>query len=402
MESILQQAKALQKEWIEHRRYLHKHAECGFALEDTKSYVESVLKSLGYTPKPCGKAGVIADIGGANTKNCILLRADMDGLPIREESGEKFASKTGNMHACGHDVHTAMLLGAARLLKDREKRLKGNVRLLFQPAEEILEGAKDVIQHGALGNPTPKAAVMLHVMTNTALPTGTAIISSPGVSAPAADFFTITLKGKGCHGSTPWEGNNPLQGAAQLILALHALTAQEIPISQSAVLSLGCVHGGDAGNVIPQTVTMKGTARVFDEGERERLKKRMAELVKSLAKAHRLKGKVECTSGCPTLLNNEELSAFSASRLKALLSKSKAFTVQELSQDAATKRSGGSEDFAYISHEIPSIMIAVAAGETAKGYAYPLHHPKARFDEDALCVGAAIYAHLAEEWLKNG
>ncbi len=400
MNSLLKQAKALQEELIQYRRSLHSHAEIGFDLKDTVSFVESTLKSFGYIPKPCGKAGVIATMGRVNAKKCILLRADMDALPIQEKSGETFACKKGNMHACGHDLHTAMLLGAAKLLKENEGDCDGCVKLLFQPAEETLEGANDVLKHGVLENPSPQAAMMLHVMTNTDFPTGTAIISSPGVSAPAADFFTVRLTGKGCHGSSPWEGRNPLSGAAHLILALNGLTAQEIPVSQGAVLTVGCVHGGEAGNVIPSMVTLKGTSRIFNEEERIRLKKRIIETVNAIAKAHRLQAKTEFTSGCPTLWNDEELSVFTASVAKELLGKKKAFTVQELSPNSAVKRSGGSEDFAYIAHEVPSIMMALSAGEREKGYAYPLHHPKARFDEDALYVGAALYAHFALSRLK--
>lgn len=401
MNTILTEAKELQKELTEYRQSLHRNAECGFDLQNTVNFVENTLKTMGFTPKRCGKAGIIADMGAGNPKNCVLLRADMDALPIKENSGERFSCKTGNMHACGHDLHTAMLLGAAKLLKPFEKEIHGRIRLLFQPAEEVLEGAKNVIKHGALENPEPNAAIMLHVMTNTELPTGVAVISSAGVSAPAADFFTIELKGKGCHGSTPWEGINPLPAAAQIVTALSALSAQEIPVANGGVLSIGRVHGGSVGNVIPQTASISGTVRTFDETEREFLKKRIRETVSGIAKAYRLQGKTAFTSGCPTLINDGELSALAAQSLKDLLGKNRAFTVQELQGNTSTKRSGGSEDFAYISQLVPSVMVALAAGEKAKGYAYPLHHPKVRFDEGALPIGAAIYAQLALAVLKQ-
>ena len=400
MNTIVAEAKRIQKELAEHRQALHKHAECGFDLQKTAHYVETTLKAYGISATPCGKSGVIADMGGGNIKNCVLLRADMDALPMQERSGEPFACKTGNMHACGHDLHTAMLLGAAKLLKAREKELNGRVRLLFQPAEECLEGAKDMIEHGALENPQPQAAIMLHVLTNTELPTGTVVISSPGVSAPAADFFTITLRGKGCHGSTPWEGRNPLSAAAQIITALNALAAQEIPVAHGTVLSIGRVHGGEAGNVIPQTASVSGTARSFDEEARARLKKRIKETVLGIAKAYGVQARTSFTSGCPTLVNEEGLCERSAQALKSLLGERKAFAVQELQGSGTTKRSGGSEDFAYISQRIPSVMIAIAAGERAKGYEYPLHHPQALFDEEALSIGAAVYAGLALEFLQ--
>ena len=389
---MLKEAKNLQAELSAWRRYLHEHAETGFDLPQTTGFIQTELIKMGYSPQKCGKAGILAEVGEGEI---FLLRADIDALPIREETGEHFACKTGNMHACGHDMHAAMLLGAAKLLKSYEKELKCKIRLLFQPAEEILEGAKDVIHAGALQN--VKGGMMIHVMTNVSLPVGTAVVSSAGVSSPAADFFTIAIKGKSCHGSTPWNGVDALSAAAHILIALQELSARELNPGMPAVLTIGSFHGGNASNVIADFVELKGTLRAFDEEIRIMVKTRLEEISKNVAKAFRARAKVTYSSGCPTLVNDKNLSIFAEKVAKEALGEQNVFTSAQLSGDAKT-RSGGSEDFAYISHETPCVMIAVAAGEPKNGYEYPLHHPKVKFDERALSVGAALYAQMALNW----
>ncbi len=380
------------------RRRLHERAEIGFALTETVAFVKDTLQNMGYEPESCGKSGIAVSVGSG--KKTFLLRADMDGLPIKEETGLPYSCKRGNMHACGHDMHTAMLLGAAKLLKEREKTLGGRVKLLFQPAEELLEGAKNAIENGVLDEPKVDGAMMIHVMTNVSLPVGSVVVASAGVSAPAADYFTVQVKGKGCHGSAPWNGVDALSVGAHILLALHELPARELSLAEPAVLTVGSLSAGEASNVIADTVLLKGTLRAFDEGVRARVKKRLEEISENIAKAFRAKAVVRYEGGCPTLLNDENLSSFTEKALKKLLGENAVFTSAGLQGDAKEK-SGGSEDFAYISHQVPSVMVALAAGEPKKGYAYPLHHPKADFDEEALSIGAAVYAHTAIEWLKD-
>ena len=179
MKWITEEANSLQTELAAHRRWLHEHAEVGFDLTQTKEYVRRELEQMGIVAENCGKAGLVAVLGNPDSGKSILLRADMDALPIPEESGVDFACPNGNMHACGHDMHTAMLLGAAKLLKNHEYELPGTVKLMFQPAEETFEGAKDMIEHGVLSNPKPDAAVMIHVTAATLLPAGMVIICPP-------------------------------------------------------------------------------------------------------------------------------------------------------------------------------------------------------------------------------
>lgn len=398
-EQILQEAKALQEEIKSHRLWLHTHAETGFDLTETKPYVKSALMKMGYTVQECGKAGLVTTVGKPGGK-VLLLRADMDALPIAEEADVDFACQNGRMHACGHDMHTAMLLGAAKLLKAHESELEGMVKLMFQPAEEIFEGSKDMIASGVLENPRPDAALMIHVAAGMPLPAGTVVVSAPGVSAPAADYFTIRVHGKGCHGSAPQNGIDPLTAAAHILIALQEIHARELSASDEAVLTIGTFHAGEAGNVIPDTATMGGTIRTYDEKTRAYLKERITAIAKNVAEAFRASAEVGFGSGCPTLVNDKDLSEKVTGYLKDLLGANRAFTTAELS-GGKPARGGGSEDFAYVSHEVPSLMLALAAGEPSKGYVYPQHHPKVKFDESVLSTGAAVFVDCALQYLRE-
>lgn len=396
-ESFFDSAKTLQTQLQTHRRWLHSHAEVGFELLQTKAYVKEQLEAMGYAPVDCGKAGLVVIVGGKKPGKTFLLRADMDALPITEESGLDFACTTGNMHACGHDMHTAMLLGAAQLLKERESEIRGQVKLMFQPAEEIFEGSEDMIQAGVLENPAVDAAMMIHVMAGVPIPAGTVVISAPGVSAPAADYFTIHVQGKGCHGSVPHQGIDPITTAAHILLALQEIHARELPAGNGAVLTVGSIHAGNAGNVIADSAGMQGTMRTYDEDTRANLKQRITEIAQSIATAFRAVATVTFGSGCPTLLNDGNLVNCMEVYLTDLLGARN--VISALKNAAGGTRGGGSEDFAYVSHQVPSLMLALAAGEPDKGFPYQQHHPKVRFDENVLCVGAAVLAQGAIRWL---
>ncbi len=403
-EQIKKEADALRETIVSDRQYLHAHAETGFDLHDTLAFVRKQLADMGYTPVDCGKAGLVALAGGKKPGKVFLLRSDMDALPIEEQSGEGFACPNGRMHACGHDMHTAMLLGAARLLKQHEDEIQGTVKLMFQPAEEIFEGSSDMIGAGLLKNPDVDAALMIHVMASMPFAAGTVIVSPPGVSAPAADYFEIKVQGKGCHGSMPNTGVDPLNAAAHILIALQEIHARELAMNDRAVLTIGTMNAGTAANVIPDTVVMGGSLRTFDEETRAQIKQRMTEIAQGIAAAFRAEAEVVFGSGCPTLVNNAELAACAAAYVKELLGEGRAFSAAELSAMGGGQKSSGaagSEDFAYVSQQVPSIMLALAAGQPEKGYRYPQHHPMVRFDEDALSAGSAVYAYTALRWLEE-
>ena len=403
-EELKREAEKLKTDIIADREYLHAHAETGFELKDTLPYVKSELEKMGYEPKLCGKAGLVALAGGRKAGKTFLLRADMDALPIAEQSGVEFASGNGCMHACGHDMHTAMLLGAAKLLKMYENEICGTVKLMFQPAEEIFEGSSDMIRAGLLENPQVDAALMIHVMAGMPFEPGTVIVSDPGVSAPAADCFEIRVKGKGCHGSMPNMGVDPLTAAAHILIALQEIQTRELAMNDRAVLTVGSMHAGTAANAIPEEAVMEGSLRTFDEAVRETVKRRMTEIATGIATVFRAEAELRFGSGCPTLKNDRELSADAYRYGKELLGAGKIFTVAQLNagkEAGETSKSAGSEDFAYVSQKVPSIMLALAAGQPEKGYVYPQHHPMVKFDPDALDFGSAVYAYIAMRWLEE-
>ena len=394
---FLKEAKEIGNEIVENQRYLHQNAEVGFELSETTQFVKNKLKEIGCEVECCGKNGLVALIGKKKGK-AFLLRADMDALPIKEEADVEFASKNGNMHACGHDFHTAMLLGAARLLKNHENEIKGIVKLMLQPAEEILSGAKNMIENGVLENPKPEGALMLHVMAGLPLKTGTIVVAR-GVSAPAADYFTINIQGKGCHGSTPQQGVDALNIGAHILIALQEINARELGVSEEATLTIGKLNGGTTGNVIADKVVMEGTLRAYDEEIRSHIKKRVCEITQGIANTFRGKGTADFGNGCPPLENDRKLSGEIERYLTEALGEEWVLNMEKLG--GKTNKSGGSEDFSYISQKVPSVMLALAAGNSEEGYAYPQHHPKVRFDERVLPIGSAVLAHSAFYWLEN-
>ncbi len=217
--AILDEAKALENVIVQHRRYIHEHAEMHLDLPVTSAYVSEKLTQMGYTPQRLGSSGIVAIAGGKKPGKVFLLRADMDALPIDEENDLPFKSNSGAMHACGHDMHTAMLLGAAKLLKDHEEELEGTVKLMFQPAEETLAGAQMMIENGVLENPKVDAAMMIHVMPAMPMPAGTVVFMDPKGSYAAADWFKVSVTGKGCHGAMPDMGIDPLNVLSHIHLA---------------------------------------------------------------------------------------------------------------------------------------------------------------------------------------
>lgn len=393
--TILEQANQLESVIVAHRRYIHENAERGFDLPITRAYVMEQLTKMGYEPIELG-GGITATVGGKKTGKVFMLRADMDALPIIEELDLPYKSKTEFMHACGHDFHTSMLLGAAQILKDNEDDINGTVKLMFQPAEELLTGAKEMIDAGILENPKVDAAAMIHVFTGAPLPTGSVMLPVAGTGAAAADWVDIEIKGVGSHGAMPENSVDPINVASHLHTALQEILAREISPSANASFTIGSLNSGHTGNVIPDTAIMTGTIRNFDEEVRVFIKKRIEEMSDHIAKAFRATATVRYYNSCPVLNIDEGLTDSVVESLTNLLGPEKAIDMSK-----AKMSGGGSEDFAYVAEQVPAVTVSLSAGSSHEGHVYPLHHPQVTFNENALTTGAAVYVTMALEWLKN-
>lgn len=386
-EKILDVAKENTEYMRRIRRDIHRCPGVGFENSEAIEYIERELSRLCISSERLGRCGLVASIGCGKNGRSFLLRADTDGLPTKEETGLPFRSENGAFHGCGHDMHAAMLLGATKILKSCEDEIGGVVHFMFQSAEEILEGAKDMLDCGLLEKTKPCGAMMIHVMTGVPIKCGTVIVPPSGVGAPAADFFEIAVRGKGCHGSTPSQGADPIYSAASIVTALSEISSRELAISEGAALTIGCINAGKAANVIPDTAVMKGSLRCFGEDVRKKIKLRLCEISGSVAKVFRTSANVEFTSGCPALINDEDLCKRVLGYTKELFGEKNVLSAKDFAKGTST--TAGSEDFAYISREVPSVMLALAAGEPECGYSFPLHHPRVDFDEGALPYGCA-------------
>lgn len=396
-QQILLDAKDLQEELVGIRRTIHQHPEVGFDLDRTVELVLTKLTEFGYEPKRCGKAGVVATIGNGNGKT-YLLRGDMDALPIVEDNDLAFKSTNDKMHACGHDTHTTMLLGAAKLLKKYESEINGTIKLMFQPAEEIMLGAKDMIDSGVLENPKVNAGSMIHIMPGMPVNDGNIIITKTGKALSSCDWFEIEIFGKNGHGSMPKDAIDPIVPASNIHLALMEIQSRELPADALMALTVGEFHAGDTSNVIPETAILKGTLRAYDEEMRANIKERMRDISENIAKAYRCKAEVRFLAGCPTLVNDSSVVELAKDVLPETLGKDYVIAQDDLPKNEVQM---GSEDFAYISQEIPTVLLGIAAADSRLSEPYPVHHPKLVLNEDILYRGTAAHVSMALNWLKN-
>lgn len=397
---LLGRAQALEPQLVEWRRTLHRHPEVGFDLTQTKALVKKALTEMGYEPKDCGKAGVIALTGGKKPGKTILLRADMDALPIPEDSGEEFSSEVpGKMHGCGHDMHTAMLLGAAKLLKAHEDELEGTVKLEFQPAEEIFQGSPDMIAGGLLEDPHVDAAVMFHVLAGMPLPVGTVLVPGGGITMASCEQYHITVHGKGGHGSMPEACIDPVTAAAHIHIALQEINSREMDPHSFGVFTTGRFQAGAASNVIPDTAEMWGTIRTIDPENKvgELIHKRMTEIAQGVAAAYRCTAEVGFSDYCPCMVVDHALAGNAMTYMTELVGQG----AMDMSKLTGGKPGGGSEDFAFVSHEVPTVSMFLSAGNAKEGYAYGQHHPKVKFDDSILYEGSAAYSWFALHWLSE-
>lgn len=392
MNKIMSQAKLIYDDLITIRRTIHSNPEVGAKLPKTKAYVIDKLKEFGYEPQEICESGVVATISGKNPGKTFLLRADMDALPVVEATECDFKSINGSMHACGHDMHTAMLLGAAKLLRENQDDIEGTVKLVFQPDEEGFTGAKKMLAAGVLENPHVDAAMAMHVHSGTP---SNMVLCGLGTSIAGCNRFRIVVKGTGCHGAMPELGVDPINIAAHIYISLQELIAREIPATKAAVVTIGKFVGGEAPNIIPREVIMEGTIRSLDKEIGEFIFNRINDITVNTAKMFRGEAELIELSSVPPLTNNTDLAKEITSYVKDLIGEN----LVNLFEGGGM----GSEDFASYSYEVPSVYMMLGAGTKQENLLYgePMHNEKVVFNEEILATGSAIHAYSAIMWLKN-
>ena len=382
--------KTIEQDIIHYRRTIHLHPETGFAEFKTSEMVAGLLEEFGLEViKGIAKTGVIGILKGQEQGKTIALRADMDALNIQEEVQTEYTSRVdGKMHACGHDAHTAMLLGAAKVLSTKREKIKGTVKFVFQPAEEgpAPGGGSLMMASGHLDD--VDAVFAIHV--NPIFETGQIGICKKEAMA-STDFFEIELIGKGGHAAEPQTTIDPIIMAGQMLCAFQNIVSREINPVEPAVLSVCTINGGNQFNAIPEKVTMTGTVRTLCEDTRERIFRRMEEIITHIAGMHNGRYVFDRKRGYPALVNHENMVEFVRGVGNDLLGEEKVILLD--------KPTMGGEDFAYFLQKIPGALFWLGCGNEAKGITEMLHNPNFLMDEDALVLGTAIHAYLAYHYL---
>jgi amidohydrolase len=387
--AVSERAAALEPELVATRRDLHRHPELGFEETRTAGVVVDRLGELGIDVRTgVAKTGVVGILRGDGPRT-VLLRADMDALPIQEENTHDFRSTVpGRMHACGHDGHTAILLGVARLFA--EEPPAGTVVLAFQPAEERPGGAKPMIEAGVLDDPHVDAALGLHLWSN--LPVGTVGLN-PGALMAGADEFRLTVTGRGGHAALPHQAIDAVVVASHIVVALQTLVSRETSPLESAVVTVGSIHGGTTFNVIAASAVLEGTVRAFDDARRQSLRDRISALAKGMAGAMGAEVTLEWTPHYPATVNDPIMAALVAREAAAVLGEGNVF------QDIRTM---GAEDMSFFLRAVPGCFFFVGAANRERGITAPHHCPSFDIDEAALPIGAEILSRAARSYLAEG
>ena len=389
---FLAEAEALRDDLVALRRDLHMHPELGFQEFRTSQLVAERLDALGYeVQRGVGKTGVVALLqGGLPGDRTVLLRFDMDALPIQEQNDVPYRSITpGVMHACGHDAHTAVGIGVATLLMRHREQLPGTIKLMFQPAEEGLGGAFAMIDDGLLQNPRPDVALGLHVSSTHDL--GTAVVRS-GAMMAASDSFRVVVHGRGGHGAHPEQTIDAVLVAAQIVVALQTIVARNVNPEEPGVVTVGALHAGEAGNVIAETAELRGTIRSFSPEVRELLHRRVREICEGMATTLGATAEVQLRMGVDATVNAPRPTAVLHAAVAAVLGDDNINT---------TYRTTGGEDFSAVLARVPGSFFFIGARSDAQGFNFPHHNPRFDIDEACLPQGVAILCDAAVRCL-NG
>jgi amidohydrolase len=397
LNGLLEAARGIQPEVVAIRRRIHRQPEVGLDLPKTQAIVLEELARLGLEGRRgTGLSSVVAVIEGGRPGPTVLLRADMDALPLHEDTGLEFGSEIdGAMHACGHDTHVAMLLGAARLLLERQADLAGKVILMFQPGEEGMGGAKTMIEEGLLdaaGSTAPSGALAVHIGTR--YPTGE-IHLRPGPQMAATDVIRIWVRGRGGHASAPHLALDPIAVAAEIVLALQAMVTRRIDVFDPAVVTIAQITAGTTNNIIPETVFMFGTIRSVSEETRAEVRAGVRRVAEGIAAAHGATAEVDLEAGYPVTINDPAFAAFVMETARLLIDADK---VVQLPAPIM-----GAEDFSYVLQRVPGAMAFLGGRPDGLDSATaPQNHSNVVvFDEPAMAVGVALYVAVALRHLEG-
>ncbi len=379
----------MRDELVARRRDLHQHPELAFEEVRTAGIVAQELSNLGLEVQTgVGKTGVVAILEGDSDGPTVLVRADMDALPIEEANQTDYISQTsGKMHACGHDGHTTIALGVARLLSGYRSQMAGRVKFVFQPAEEIASGARAMIDDGVLENPRPDVGLGLHLWND--LPLGTIGMTTGGLMA-GSSIFAINITGKGGHGAQPQLTVDPVVCAAHIITALQTILSRNVDPAATGVISVTRVRAGEAHNVIPQTAELTGTMRAYSTEVRDLMVRRMQEIATGVASAMNCTAEVDVRHLTIPVINDPEVGA--------TLSRKFAQMVGEDKLDHDIRLMVG-EDVSYLMQDIPGMFFLVGSANAERGLNYGHHHPRFDFDEDALPLSVALLSAAVGEYV---
>lgn len=376
----------LKDELVQLRRTFHMYPEIEFELHRTSKLVADYLESIGLEVKRnIARTGVVALLKGNKPGKTLMLRADMDALPLQELNDVPYKSKIdGAMHSCGHDGHTAMLLVAAKVLASRKDRIAGNIKFVFQPSEERFPpgGAIPMIEEGVLENPKVDMAFGIHLWN--ALPVGTVGLRA-GPLLAAADEFKIILKGKGGHGAYPHACRDPIVAASELVLALQTVVSRSVDPLESAVVTVGKLLSGTAFNIIPETAILEGTVRTLNEQIRGVVKRRMERIIRGVCEAHEIDFELDYKDGTAVLINDAELTKMVRKVAEEVVGKENVVEVPP---------SMGGEDMSFFLQKVPGVFYLVGSANPAKGLDKPHHSPYFDIDEDALLIGTQMHVSL--------
>ena len=385
------EAEALYDDVVAWRRDFHMYPELAFEEVRTAGIVADALDAMGLeVQRGVGKTGVVGILEGSSEGKTVLWRADMDALPVEEENDVPYASTVaGKMHACGHDAHTAIGLGIARLLATHRDALSGRIKFVFQPAEEVVGGAQAMIADGVLENPRPDVSLGLHLWNS--MPLGCIGVTDGPIMA-GSSTFDIHIHGDGGHAASPHRGIDPVVCAAQVILALQTIVSRNVNPLESAVISVTRMRAADAYNIIPDNVHLAGTFRAYSIEMRDMIARRIREIAANLSQAMNCTAEVQIQYGTIPTVNDAETAQRVRDRLRQLLPDTNIVT---------DERTMGSEDVSYFMDEIPGTYVMLGSSNEVRGLNFGLHHPRFDFDEDVLPVGVAVGAAIIADFLSN-